>query len=219
MSKAHQSGSRPVRSRLPGAKSVLPDFGDLSESERVEFLRDVLLTAGPATDRDVLTKVSEFVEEYPERACLPISNDGKLRSRYVEFVEAVWEVRDYENGQWSSPIPMSELRPERAMCWADAVSLTLQRYRSAEQTELHYGHDDGSTFTVEASNRWKPDYQEKQLAKMHGWLRQAAGGDFEHVENVPDWIEVQGRYDNPKLVLFTRGGEFEARREVHTGRA
>ena len=205
MSKAHQPGdSRPARSRLPNTKSVLPDFGDLSESEQTEFLRDVLLTADSTTDHDVLTRVAEFVEEYPERARLPISTSGELRARYVEFVEAVWEVKDYEDGQWKSS-EVSELRPERAMCWADAVSLTLQRYRSAEQTELHFGHDDGSTFTVEASNRWKPAYQEKQLASMHGWLRQAAGGDYEHVENVPDWIEVQGRYDNPKLVLFTRG--------------
>ena len=205
MSKAHQPGdSRPVRSRLPSTKSVLPDFGELSESEQAEFLRDVLLTADSTTDRDVLARVAEFVEEYPERARLPISTSGELRARYVEFVEAVWEAKDYEDGQWKSS-EVSELRPERAMCWADAVSLTLQRYRSAEQTELHFGHDDGSTFTIEASNRWKPDYQEKQLAKMYGWLRQAAGGDYEHVENVPDWIEVQGRYDNPKLVLFTRG--------------
>jgi hypothetical protein len=164
----------------------------------------VLLTADSTTDRDVLTKVAEFVEEYPERARLPISTHGKLRARYVEFVEKVWEVKDYEDGQFKSS-EVSEFQPERAMCWADAVSLTLQRYRSAEQTELHFGHDDGSMFTIEASNRWKPDYQEKQLASMHGWLRQAAGGDYEHVENVPDWIEVQGRYDNPKLVLFTRG--------------
>jgi hypothetical protein len=164
----------------------------------------VLLTADPTTDRDVLTKVAEFVEEYPERARLPISTDGKLRARYVEFVESVWEAKDYEDGQWKSS-EVSEFQPGRAMCWADAVSLTLQRYRSSEQTELHFGHDDGSTFTIEASNRWKPAYQEKQLAGMHGWLRQAAGGDYEHVENVPDWIEVQGRYDNPKLVLFTRG--------------
>ena len=194
MSEANQpGGSRPVQSRLPGTKSALPDFGGLSESEQVEFLRDVLLTADWSTDRDVLVRVAEFVEEYPDRACLPISNGGKLRSRYVEFVDAVWEAEDYED------------EPERAMCWADCVSMTLQRYRSAEQTELHYGHDDGSSFSVEASNRWKPDYQEEQLAQMHGWLRQAAGGDYEYVENVPDWIEVPGRYDNPKLVLFTRG--------------
>ena len=205
MSKAHQpGGSRPVRSRLPSTKSVLPDFGELSESEQAEFLRDVLLTADSTTDRDVLARVAEFVEEYPERARLPISTSGELRARYVEFVEAVWEVEDYEDGQWKSS-EVSEFQPERAMCWADCVSLTLQRYRSAEQTELHFGHDDGSTFSVEASNRWKPAYQEKQLASMHGWLRQADGGDYEHVENVPDWIEVQGRYDNPKLVLFTRG--------------
>jgi len=205
MSKAHQPGdSRPARSRLPSTKSVLPDFGDLSESEQTEFLRDVLLTADSTTDHDVLTKVAEFVEEYPERARLPISTTGELRARYVEFVEAVWEAEDYEDGQWKSS-EVSEFQPKRAMCWADAVSLTLQRYRSAEQTELHFGHDDGSTFSVEASNRWKPAYQEKQLAKMHGWLRQAAGGDYDHVENVPDGITVQGRYDNPKLVLFTRG--------------
>jgi len=205
MSKAHQPGdSRPALSRLPSTKSVLPDFGDLSESEQTEFLRDVLLTADSTTDHDVLTKVAEFVEEYPERARLPISTTGELRARYVEFVEAVWEAEDYEDGQWKSS-EVSEFQPKRAMCWADAVSLTLQRYRSAEQTELHFGHDDGSTFSVEASNRWKPAYQEKQLAKMHGWLRQAAGGDYDHVENVPDGITVQGRYDNPKLVLFTRG--------------
>ena len=205
MSKAHQpGGSRPALSRLPSTKSVLPDFGDLSESEQTEFLRDVLLTADSTTDHDVLTKVAEFVEEYPERARLPISTTGELRARYVEFVEAVWEAEDYEDGQWKSS-EVSEFQPKRAMCWADAVSLTLQRYRSAEQTELHFGHDDGSTFSVEASNRWKPAYQEKQLAKMHGWLRQAAGGDYDHVENVPDGITVQGRYDNPKLVLFTRG--------------
>jgi len=164
----------------------------------------VLLTADSTTDHDVLTRVAEFVEEYPERARLPISTHGKLRARYVEFVEAVWEAKDYVDGQWKSS-EVSEFQPKRAMCWADAVSLTLQRYRSAEQTELHFGHDDGSTFSVEASNRWKPAYQEKQLAKMHGWLRQAAGGDYDHVENVPDGITVQGRYDNPKLVLFTRG--------------
>ena len=205
MSKAHQPGdSRPAPSRLPSSKSVLPDFGDLSESEQTEFLRDVLLTADSTTNHDVLTRVAEFVEEYPERARLPISTHGKLRARYVEFVEAVWEAEDYEDGQWNSS-EVSEFQPKRAMCWADAVSLTLQRYRSAEQTELHFGHDDGSTFSVEASNRWKPAYQEKQLAKMHGWLRQAAGGDYDHVENVPDGITVQGRYDNPKLVLFTRG--------------
>jgi hypothetical protein len=64
----------------------------------------------------------------------------------------VWEAKDYEDGQWKSS-EVSELRPERAMCWADAVSLTLQRYRSSEQTELHFGHLDGSTFSVEASNR------------------------------------------------------------------
>ena len=79
MSKAHQPGdSRPVRSRLPSTKSVLGDFGDLSESEQTEFLRDVLLTADSTTDRDVLTKVAEFVEEYPERARLPIGPVGQL---------------------------------------------------------------------------------------------------------------------------------------------
>jgi len=205
MSKAHQPGdSRPALSRLPSTKSVLPDFGELSESEQTEFLRDVLLTADSTTDHDVLTKVAEFVEEYPERARLPISTTGELRARYVEFVEEVWEAEDYQDGQWKSS-EVSEFQPKRAMCWADAMSLTLQRYRSAEQTELHFGHDDGSTFSVEASNRWKPAYQEKQLAKMHGWLRQAAGGDYDHVDNVPDGITVQGRYDNPKLILFTRG--------------
>ena len=160
-------GAHEQRSRLPSTKSVLPDFGDLSESEQTEFLRDVLLTADSTTDHDVLTRVAEFVEEYPERARLPISTSGELRARYVEFVEAVWEAKDYEDGQWKSS-EVSEFQPKRAMCWADAVSLTLQRYRSAEQTELHFGHDDGSTFTVEASNRWKPAYQEKQLGGCTG---------------------------------------------------
>ena len=74
MSEANQ----PVRSRLPGAKSALPDFGGLSESEQVEFLRDVLLTADWSTDRDVLVRVAEFVEEYPDRACLPSRPTGSF---------------------------------------------------------------------------------------------------------------------------------------------
>jgi hypothetical protein len=79
MSEANQpGGSRPVQSRLPGTKSALPDFGGLSESEQIEFLRDVLLTADWSTDRDVLVRVAEFVEEYPDRACLPISNEGSF---------------------------------------------------------------------------------------------------------------------------------------------
>jgi len=205
MSKAEQPGEiRPAPSRLPSTKSVLPEFGELSQSDQIEFLRDTLLTTDSTTDRDVLVRVAEFVEKFPERARLPISTNGELRSRYVEFVEAVWEAEDYVEGEWSSS-EVSELQPERAMCWADAVSLTLQRYRSATQTELHFGHEDGSAFSVEASNRWKPQYQEKQLAKMHGWLRQSAGGDYDHVENVPDGIEVEGRYENPKLILLTRG--------------
>jgi hypothetical protein len=58
MSEANQpGGSRPVQSRLPGTKSALPDFGGLSESEQIEFLRDVLLTADWSTDRDVLVRV------------------------------------------------------------------------------------------------------------------------------------------------------------------
>jgi len=204
MSKAEQPGEiRPAPSRLPSTKSVLPDFGDLSQSDQIEFLREVLLTADSTTDRDVLVRVAEFVEKYPERARLPISTQGKLRARYVEFIEKVWDAKDYVNGELESTA-VSEYQPERAMCWADAVSLTLQRHRSATQTELHFGHEDGSAFTVEASNRWKPEYQEKQLAKMHGWLRQAAGGDYDHVENVPDGLTVEGEYENPKLILFTR---------------
>jgi len=204
MSDSNQPGSiRSARSRLPSTKSVLPEFGELSESDQIEFLRDTLLTTDPTTDRDVLVRVAEFVEEYPELARLPISTNGELRARYVEFVEEVWEAEDYVEGEWSSS-QVTEFQPKRAMCWADAVSLTLQRYRSAEQTELHFGHDDGSAFSVEASNRWKPEYQEKQLAKMHGWLRQSAGGDYDHVDNVPDGLEVEGEYDNPKLILFTR---------------
>jgi hypothetical protein len=190
-------------SRLPSTKSVTPKIPELSRSEQIDVLRDILLTADEGTERRIMHKVAEFVEKYPERAKLPVATSGELRARYVEFVEKTWEVKDYVSGQFDES-EMSEMQPERAMCWADALCLTLQRYVAATETELHFGHDDGSTFTVEASNRWKAEYQEKQKGKMHGWLRQAAGGDYDHVENVPDGIEVEGEYENPKLALITR---------------
>ncbi len=190
-------------SRLPSTKSVTPKITELSRSDQIEVLRDILLTADDGTERRILHKVAQFIEKYPQRAKLPVTTNGDLRARYVEFIERTWEAKDYVSGHFDTT-EISELQPDRAMCWADAMCLTLRRYVSATETELHFGHDDGSTFTVEASNRWKPEYQEEQLAKMHGWLRQAAGGDYEHVENVPDGIEVPGEYDNPKLVLLTR---------------
>jgi hypothetical protein len=86
----------------------------------------------------------------------------------------------------------------------------LQRYQSAKETELHFGNSaTGESFTIEASNRWTAEYQKEQMAKMQGWCRQAAGGDFEDVDNVPDDVSVDGLYDDPKMVLLTRSASSE----------
>jgi hypothetical protein len=204
-----RGGGAGATSRLPGTKSVLPDITDLSESDQIRMLRDVLLTTDDGTDIEVMRKTLKFVCDYPERAKLPVHTDGEVRSRYVEFVEKVWDAEDYVEGRMESS-EVSEYQAERAMCWADAFCLTLQRYKSAKQTELHFGNSDtGESFTLEASNRWKAEYQEEQLAKMQGWCRQAAGGDYDGVDNVPDGVEVDGLYDDPMMVLLTRSASSE----------
>lgn len=209
MSVEESGGSGTAVSRLPGTKSVLPKITDLSKSKQVQMLRQVLLTADENTDLPVMKTTAKFVRDHPERAKLPVHTDGEVRSRYVEFVQKVWEAEEYSWGDMES-VEVSEYQPQRAMCWADAFCLTLQRYRSAKETELHFDNSEtGESFTIEASNRWTAEYQKEQMAKMQGWCRQAAGGDFEDVDNVPDNVSVDGVYDDPKMVLLTRSASSE----------
>lgn len=191
-------------SRLHCTKSVKPDFGQLSHSEQCEFLResDDVLTIDQGTEPRVVQKVAEFARKYPERAQLPVSVDGSVREKYTKFVEESWEALDYSFGEFEGA-EVSEYRPEAAFSWLDAVSLTLQRHASAAETDLFFEGEGGGSFTVSASNRWSDEYQVKQLAELHGWVRQCTGGavesfDGDHSE------EVEAEYDNPKLVLLTR---------------
>ena len=209
MSVERSGGSGVASSRLPGTKSVLPKITDLSKSKQVQMLREVLLTADEGTSISVMKKTAKFVRDHPERAKLPVHTDGEVRSRYVEFVEKVWDAEDYVEGRMESS-EVSEYQPQRVFCWADAFCLTLQRYRSAKETELHFGNSaTGESFSIEASNRWTAEYQKEQMGKMQGWCRQAAGGDYEDVDNVPDDVSVDGLYDDPKMVLLTRSASSE----------
>lgn len=191
-------------SRLHCTKSVKPDFGQLSHSEQCEFLResDDVLTIDQGTEPRVVQKVAEFARKYPERAQLPVSVDGSVRERYVEFVEESWEALDYSYGEFEGA-EVSEYRPEAAFSWLDAVSLTLQRHASAAETDLFFEGEGGGSFTVSASNRWSDEYQLEQLAELHGWVRQCTGGTVESFDSDHS-EEVEAEYDNPKLILLTR---------------
>ena len=132
MSTEQPAGLHAGPSRLPSTKSVTPKIPELSRSDQIEVLRDILLTADDGTERRILHKVAQFIEEYPQRAKLPVTTNGELRARYVEFIERTWEAKDYVSGHFDTT-ELSELQPDRAMCWADAMCLTLRRYVSATQ--------------------------------------------------------------------------------------
>jgi len=140
-------------------------------------------SAGP--DRELPTiedRVSEFYEEYPELAHLPLTttHGETLRREYT------WE----EWSEWTAAAPRDQddevsghdLDRRCAVTWGEAVERTLENHEETRKTtinlELGYPSDpEYAEFSIDADNRWFSCYQKQYFAQMKGWLRENIGGE------------------------------------------
>jgi len=162
--------------------------------------------SGGGETRDIPTpteRLSEFFEEYPERAQLPVARQGgqKLRSEYVyEDVEswAAEPINEFEKGPQGK-----EVTATNPVTWVEAVERTLQRYEDTRRTtvNLEKGRPDDpeyAEFSVESETRWFASYQKRYFAQLNGWLRELTGGER------PSGGECGGTFDDPHIALITR---------------
>ena len=163
-------------------------------------------------ERDIPTvesRVSEFYQEFPQRAQLPLSDrDGQtLRRAYVRGRWNSWtsdpdkapEVPHEKSVSGSREIAVDPLK------WGEAVEKMLEKYEDTRRTtiNLERGRPDSpgyETFSVEATTRWMASYQKTYYAQLEAWMRELTGGER------PSGGESDPHFRDPHIVLITRSG-------------
>lgn len=149
-------------------------------------------------------RVSDFIDEYPDLAHLPLTQvDGQqLRRLLVEETreDHMIDVGEEHEDETAKITSVTERRP---LTWAAAVEEVLGSHEDTRNTTLNlekgriddHGYEAWSTG---ADDRWTPKYQEKYFAQMNGWLRELCGGER------PSGGETVPHFDDPYVVLITR---------------
>jgi hypothetical protein len=162
--------------------------------------------SGAGETRDIPTpteRVSEFFEQYPERAQLPVAREAgqKLRSEYVYEDVEEWSaepVNEYEKAPQGTQVTATN-----PVTWVEAVERTLQRYEDTRRTTVNLekgqpGEAEYAEFSVQSETRWFASYQKRYFAQLNGWLRELTGGER------PSGGECDGRFEDPHIALITR---------------
>jgi hypothetical protein len=162
----------------------------------------------PTAEERIADKLREFAMAYPIREGLPVASDDgtEIRADYAEFEEEDW----VENQPDS---PEFEVRPAArgsdtvdisARTWGEAVRRLLQKYDKTEKTTVNLEKADWrnpaehETFSIQARNRWFPEYQKKYNAQIDAWLRELVGGER------PSGGMTEATFDNPSIGMITR---------------
>ncbi len=166
-------------------------------------------TAGPsesADARDLPTpeaRISEFYDEYGDRAYLPLTNSHGRRLR-KDFTEEVRE--QYESDaprEWDEPVSGEEVVRHEPLSWGHAVAELLHTHEDTRRTTVNLergrpGDAEYAEFSVDADTRWCASYQRKYYAQLKAWLRELTGGER------PSGGSTDGTMENPKIALLTR---------------
>lgn len=165
-------------------------------------------TPGPTEPdgRDLPTpeeRISQFFDEYGDRAYLPLTNTHgqRLRKEYTEEVREEFE--SDAPREWDDSVSGVEVVRHEPLSWGRAVAELLQSHEETRRTtvNLERGHPDESEyaeFSIDADTRWCSTYQRKYYAQLKAWLREVTGGER------PSGGSTDGTMENPKIVLLTR---------------
>jgi len=178
-------GSRPTNSN----NSVTPSQTGSSEDSEREL---------PTVDECV----SEFYEQYPERASMPISqrHGQTLRRDYVH--ERYEPYTSDEAHEMDDTVSGEELVERKPVTWSQALENTLESYDETRRTTLNLelgvpSDPEYTEFSVDVSTRWFPSYQKSYYAQMKGWLRELCGGER------PSGGETTSDFTDPYIALIT----------------
>ncbi|QCD65567.1 hypothetical protein GBQ70_07915 [Halomicrobium sp. ZPS1] len=147
-------------------------------------------------------RVSEFHEEYSDRAHLRLSttHGERLREEYTrEFTES------YESSaprEWDDPVKGQEVVRREAVTWGTAVLRTLEDYADTRRTTVNLekgrpSDPEYQEWSVQAETRWFASYQKRYYAQMKGWLRELCGGKR------PSGEYTEPDFENPHVALVT----------------
>lgn len=157
------------------------------------------------TDPRVVARALKFIDEYPEKAELPVSTSVDVRERYVDYIERCWSQKELKFGEWRTQ-QMSEWVPDAPLMWVDALVVTLERYLSAGETELHFTNEAGEEAFGASELRWMRSRQRQKFAEMHGFVRRIAGGSMNDVKNIDvdeEVAAIDAEFDRPLMGLVT----------------
>lgn len=186
---------------LPRSNFVDRSALEIQPSEQFGVTEGIVETARERTE--------EFIEEYPDRARLPMTRDPdeKLLSSYVieEYREEhVEPEKEFETG-------FTVRRRNRAVpvSWAEAFFLTLidrHQYDGGVSGRFVDRQCD-EEFNVPFVDAWTTEYGEKQQAMTAGAQRQLMGGEYpEHEQSARSGEFEPGTWGKPLSVLWGQTG-------------
>ena len=193
-----------------GGRSWLPWSNSVKSSTAGKPTSEDSRTYEEKVARKASECVEEFVEEYPERAHLPISRSPG-RALRSELVEEQYE-EEYVEGEeeWQQGFTTRRLDRVEPVTWAEA----LYEFLTARQP-----YDDGvggkfreveteETFTVDFHDCWTTEYGNEQAGKNAGAQRQLMGGEYpDRAESSRSGeVEVGVWSDDIATVMLTRTG-------------
>ncbi len=154
-------------------------------------------------------RTEEFIDEYPDRAFLPLSRepDESLLDSYVieEYREEYVEPRnEHENG-----FTVERLDRATPVTWVEAFFRTLvdrDKYDMGLSGEFE-DTETGEQFNAQFTDAWTTEYQVEQQAKMAGAQRQLMGGEYPENEESARSGEIElGEWEQPASVLWAQTG-------------
>jgi hypothetical protein len=150
-------------------------------------------------------RTEEFIDEYPDRARLPMTRDPDetLLASYV--VEEYREEHVEPDGEFGTGFTVTRLDRAVPVSWAEAFFLTLidRHQYDGGVSGRFLDRESGEEFGVQFSDAWTADYAKEQQAKTAGAQRQLMGGEYpeNHEQSARSGEYEPGEWENPVSVL------------------
>lgn len=150
-------------------------------------------------DRQVLERVAEFCEAYPDLADRRVceTHGRKLRRIVTETEYETVTVDAHDDRPQDDSYQMEELRERRATTWADTVAAFLNAHVKYDGLTARFGNGEGDTFDVALNDSWGIEYNDKQYARARALEREMSGGER------PSGIAPPPAWDDPMTAMLT----------------
>lgn len=154
-------------------------------------------------------RTEEFIDEYPDRAFLPLSREPgeSLLDSYV--IEEYRKEHVEPETEYGTAFTVERLARAAPVTWAEAVFVTLvdrDMYDMGLSGEFK-DVETGDRFHTQFTDAWTTEYQLEQQAKMAGAQRQLMGGEYpDNSESAKSGEIESGEWEQPASVLWAQTG-------------